>query len=172
MDLLHSGVSKTLARIRKRFWIPRGQATVKSVVKSCSICRRHEGGPYKLPPMCVFPKARVTEAMPFMRVGLDYLGPLVVKSCDDRKKVWICLFTCLVTRAIHLQLVCDMSTTEFLLCFRRFVSQRGTPSDVISDNAMQFRTASTVLDKVWNQVHKSHDLWNYVSGSGKIGSLT
>ncbi len=139
-EILHSGVSQTLSTIRMRFWIPHGRATVKAVLKACSVCRRYEGGPYKMPPMCFYPKTRVTEASPFSRVGLDYMGPLWIKADGKQQKVWICLFTCFVTRAIHLKLVCDMSTSEFLMCFRRFVSQRGTPNEITSDNALQFRT--------------------------------
>ena len=76
-------------------------------------------------------------------MGLDYFGPIIVKNGQSDQKVWICILTCLVTRAIDLELVGNLSTAEFLLCFKRFVAQRGTPSDVISDNAMCFRTANS-----------------------------
>ena len=165
-ETLHSGVSQTLAATRMRFWIPHGRATVKRVLNTCSVCRRFEGGPYKMPPLCSYPKARVTDSRPFSRVGLDYMGPLYIKTESCNSKVWICLFTCLVTRAIHLELVCDMTTEEFLLCFKRFISTRGTPSEIISDNAKQFRTASNVLDRVWNQIHTSEDIASYVSDAG------
>ena len=136
---------------------------MKRVLKRCITCRRHEGGAYKLPPMCPLPKSRVTESTPFSKVGLDYLGPIIVKNGQSDQKVWICLFTCLVTRAIHLELVGDLSTAEFLLCFKRFVAQRGTPSDVISDNAMCFRTANSVFESVWKNIHESEDVWSYIS---------
>ena len=70
---------------------------------------------------------------------------------ESRKNVWICLFTCIVTHAIHLEVVFDMSSEEFLLCFRRFIAQRGTACQIIRDNAMQFRASSTVLDRIWNK---------------------
>jgi hypothetical protein len=69
------------------------------------------------------PLWRVTEDIPFSGVGLDFMGPLYVKTSNDDNKV--CMFTCIVTRAIHLELVHDMNTIEFLLCFRRFIAQRG-----------------------------------------------
>ena len=165
-EILHSGVSQTLSRIRLRFWIPHGHAVVKTVLKSCTVCRRFEGGSYKTPPLCSFPKARVTESTPFSFVGLDYMGSLYVKINESRKKVWICLFTCIVTRAIHLEVVHDMSSEEFLLCFRRFIAQRGTPCEIISDNAMQFRASSTVLDRIWNKIQQSDEIMSYVSNAG------
>ena len=165
-ELLHSGVSQTLAATRMRFWIPKGRSTVKRVVNTCTVCRRYEGGSYKMPPLCSYPKTRVSESKPFSRVGLDYLGPLHIKTENGSSKVWICLFTCLVTRAIHLELVCDMSTDEFLMCFKRFISIRGTPSEIISDNAMQFRTASDILGRVWGQIHKEEEIASYISNKG------
>ena len=63
-----------------------------------------------MPPMPALPKSRVSEAQPFSHVGLDYLGTLRVKSSDGAQKVWICLYICLVKRALHLELIMDMST--------------------------------------------------------------
>jgi hypothetical protein len=166
-EILHSGVSQTLSVVRNRFWIPHGRAIVKSVLKSCMICRRFEGGPYKMPPFCSYPKSRVTEGIPFSRIGIDYMGPLYSKTNkDSEKKVWICLFTCLMTRAIHLEIVCDMTTAEFLMCFRRFVAQRGSPTLIISDNALQFRTADKILDHLWNKIPKNAEIMSYVSNAG------
>ena len=54
-------------------------------------------------------------------------------------------FTCSTSRAIHLELVPDMSTETFLLCFKRFVSRRGIPSLVVTDNAKKFKSASKKL---------------------------
>lgn len=89
-----------------------------------------------------------------------------MKTNESRKKVWICLFKCIVTRAIHLEVVHDMSSEEFLLCFRRFIAQRGTPCEIISDNAMQFRASSTVLDRIWNKIQQSDEIMSYVSNAG------
>ncbi|VDI41861.1 Hypothetical predicted protein [Mytilus galloprovincialis] len=91
-----------------------------------------------MPNVAPFPRSRVSRSLPFQGTGLDYLGPVYVKDGTVMKKRWICLFTCFVTRAIHLEIVNDMTTEEFICAFRRFVSTRGTPSEVISDNASQF----------------------------------
>ena len=88
---LHIGVSQTLSQIRYKYWIPQGRSAVRSTLHSCLICRRHEGGPYKMPSMPPLPEIRVKEAMRFVRTGLDYLGPLYVKISESSKKVWIFL---------------------------------------------------------------------------------
>jgi hypothetical protein len=165
-SLLHSGTSQTLSEIRQNFWIPQGRAIVKRVIKRCKICQRFEGGAYKLPPMAPLPKGRVTVAIPFSKVGIDYFGPLPIKENinSEMKKIWVCLFTCLITRAIHLELVYDMSAQSFLMCLRRFVATRGTPSEIISDNAQQFKLSKDVLKRVCGDVLQSDLIQNYVSG--------
>ncbi|KRY18684.1 hypothetical protein T03_3116, partial [Trichinella britovi] len=73
------------------------------------------------------PVARVEPAIPFGHVGLDFAGPLHVQDKDRGvRKVYICLFTCMVTRAVHIEIVVDLTTTSFLAAFRRFVARRGT----------------------------------------------
>lgn len=163
---LHSGVSQTLSQVRYKYWLPHGRATVRSVLRNCTVCRRHEGGPYRMPVMAPLPKTRVSEAIPFSRTGLDYLGPMYIKTSDGQRKVWVCLFTCMVTRAIHLELLQDMSAEEFLLGFRRFISTRGTPVEIVSDNALQFKTASEVLNLLWRNVIKCDEVQTYASNIG------
>lgn len=163
---MHSGVSQCLSSVRYKFWIPQGRATVRSVIGKCLVCRRHEGGPYKMPSVAPLPKTRVTEATPFSRTGLDYLGPMFVKTEKVQQKVWICLFTCLVTRAVHLELLRDMSTEEFLLGLRRFISQRGCPIEIISDNAQTFKTASNTLHVIWKSVITCEEVQSYVCNKG------
>ena len=163
---LHSGVSQTLSQVRNKFWIPKGRAVVRQVIQRCLVCRRHDGGPYKMPQMAQLPPIRVTEAIPFSRTGLDYLGPLFIRGIEGPKKIWICLFTCLVIRAVHLEVVQDMTADEFLLCFRRFIAQRGLPNVIISDNAMQFKAANRSLDSIWNSVTQCEEVQNYASNIG------
>ena len=153
--ILHSGVSQTLSTIRLKYWIIRGRASVKKVLRKCVVCKRLEGGPYKMPLMAPLPNARVSEATPFSRTGLDYLGPLHTRDNGVVRKIWICLFTCFVTRAIHLEIVSDMTTTAFLFCLRRFIATRGTPSEIVSDNAMQFKLADKTLHLIWKNIMTS-----------------
>ena len=170
--LIHAGVAHTLSQIREEYWIPQGRVQVKSVISKCLICRRHEGPSFCLPNMPPWPQERMSKCDPFQFIGLDYLGPLYVKQGTELKKLWVCLFTCLTIRAIHLEWVLDLTANQFLNCLRRFVSRRGRPDSIISDNAPQFKLTKTTLDKQWRQVFKDKGVLNYVSTEGIKWSFT
>ena len=165
---LHSGISQTLASIRHEYWIPQGRSRVRQVLTDCLICRHVIGGPYKLPVMAPWPKERMSQSAAFSYTGLDYFGPLYVRdgTAGPTRKVWVCLFTCLAVRAIHLELVEDMSTEQFLMCLRRFVSRHGKPTQFISDNATQFKLAKTTIDKAWSTVLLDPETQNYLATQG------
>ncbi|MBV2113425.1 MAG: aspartyl protease family protein [Candidatus Thiodiazotropha sp. (ex Ctena orbiculata)] len=101
----HAGIALTLAQVRQNYWVPQGRSAVKRILKNCTVCRRWEGGPYQMPPMPPLPRERVTESVPFSHTGIDYFGPLFTKTKTEPQKMWVCLFTCLVTRAVHLELL-------------------------------------------------------------------
>ena len=84
------------------------------------------------------PQSRTQDLPPFTVSGVDFTGALYVQQDRDEVKVYICLFTCATTRAIHLEVVTDLSTETFLLAFRRFTSRKGLPQIVISDNASTY----------------------------------
>lgn len=84
--LLHSGISHTLSQTRYKYWIPRGRATVRSVLRTCVTCRRFEGGSYTTPPMASLPRKRVSESTPFSKAGLDYLGPVKIRFLNNHKE--------------------------------------------------------------------------------------
>ena len=77
--LSDDGVSHTLAQLHTQYWIPQGRAMVKKVLPHCLICRKYEGGPFRLPAMAHWPRERVSKATPFTYTGLDYLGSLYKK---------------------------------------------------------------------------------------------
>uniref|UniRef100_A0A8D8VU26 Integrase catalytic domain-containing protein n=1 Tax=Cacopsylla melanoneura TaxID=428564 RepID=A0A8D8VU26_9HEMI len=141
----HVGVTHTLTLLRKKYWVPMGRAQVTKVVRSCKPCVKYGGGPYKLPEMPPLPKERVAVCPPFSYTGLDYLGPLTIVEGGSRLKTWCIIFTCMASRAIHLELVPDMSSEEFLLGLRRFVAARGSPLVIVSDNALQFKLTAEVI---------------------------
>ena len=121
--VFHTGCAQALRSIRQKYWIPQGCTAVKRVLKMCAVCRRHEGGPYSMPHMPQIPTERVSTSAPFTYTGLDYFGPLFIKTKRETQKVLVCLYTCLVTRAIHLELMYDVTTQQFLLGFRRFIEK-------------------------------------------------
>ena len=102
--VLHGGIKDTLAELRSRFWIVRGRQVVKKLLFHCEICRRFDSRPFQPPPPPSLPGFRVQEAQPFAYTGVDFAGPLYIVN-DTDTKVWICLYTCCVTRAVHLDIV-------------------------------------------------------------------
>ncbi len=151
--LLHQGVKHTLTSLRQQYWIPRGRQEVRKILHDCMTCRKHEGGPFALPEMGQLPACRVQKLEhPFKNVGLDYAGPFYVLNhpgAGEKMKVWICLFTCTASRALHLELVMNLTTEAFLRCLRRFIARRGQPSKIICDNAPHFLATQKVLAKEW-----------------------
>ena len=93
---------------------------------------------------------------------MDYAGPFLVLENGEDSKAWICLFVCLVTRGIHLELVLDNSTQEFLRALRRFVSRRGVPRKMLSDNAKVFKQSDRVMRVVWQQRRQDPEVQNYL----------
>ena len=145
--VLHNGVRETLSELRSTYWVIRGRQTVKKILRGCVVCQRFEGAPCKgvsAPPL---PDFRVQESRPFQTTGVDFAGPLYVRTSDQSRtaKTWMILYTCYSTRAVHLDLVWDMTTETFLRSFRRFVARRGTPARIISDNAKTFKSVAASI---------------------------
>ena len=143
---LHAGLGGTVTHIRQKYWIPTIRQCVRSILRKCVICTRIQGKPYKAPDPPPLPKVRVEESPPFTVTGIDYTGALNVKDrAGNGTKVYICLFTCACTRAVHLEIVQDLSSESFLQAFRRFSSRRSVPKIIMSDNATTFVGASQHL---------------------------
>jgi hypothetical protein len=147
----HNGVKETLTEIRARYWIIGGRSLVRLLIHRCVVCKRFEGKPLNPPPAPPLPSFRVNEAPPFAYTAVDFAGPLYLRTKEaGSKKVWICLFTCCVTRAIHLELVLDMSTMTFIRTLKRFSARRGLPRRMLSDNAKTFKAAAKTIKIIFN----------------------
>jgi len=81
---------------------------------------------------------------------------------DETRKHWVFLFTCFVTRSIYKPIE-NLQTTTFLNCLRRFVARRGSPTEIISDNASQFKLAQRVLKMDWNELKNENCIQQYCS---------
>jgi hypothetical protein len=160
----HNGVKETLTEIRAKYWIIGGRSLVQSIIHKCVICRRFEGRPLTAPPAPPLPSFRVNEAPPFAYTAIDFAGPMYLKCRGESSsnKVWICLFTYCVTRAIHLELVPDMTTTTFVRCLKRFSARRGLPRKIISDNAKTFKAAAKLIKIILNHM----EVMDYLSHVG------
>ncbi|XP_035914695.1 uncharacterized protein LOC118513244 isoform X1 [Anopheles stephensi] len=162
---LHAGPQMMLTRIRQRFWLLDGRSVVRKVFHQCVRCFRCKPKAVTQP-MASLPKNRVTEARPFSVAGVDYCGPVWVKAQSRRAapiKAFVAVFVCFITRAVHIELVSDLSTPAFLAALRRFVSRRGLVSELYSDNGTNFRGAA-------NELHRLYELLNSPDDRREISS--
>ncbi|RWR99183.1 uncharacterized protein B4U79_02665, partial [Dinothrombium tinctorium] len=112
-----------------------------SILRKCVICQRFNVT-HADEVMAPLPKDRVTKSRPFHVTGIDFAGPIYTKG---NAKSYICLFTCAITRAVHLELVSDMTTECFVLSLKRFIARRGVPHVIWSDNGRTFKRAESEL---------------------------
>uniref|UniRef100_A0AC35FD49 Integrase catalytic domain-containing protein n=1 Tax=Panagrolaimus sp. PS1159 TaxID=55785 RepID=A0AC35FD49_9BILA len=162
--LHHSGIPHTLSKVREKYWIPSGRVNVQKIIRKCKTCKIWKGTPFALPNMPQLPSSRINKSIPFQNTGIDYCGPFKIKG--QKEKAWIILFTCFTTRLIHLEPVTSMASVDFLQSFRRFLSRRGIPHYVLSDNAKQFKTTATALDKIWAESIQDKEAINFFNENG------
>ena len=145
--VMHNGINDTLCAVREKFWIIRGREATKRIIRSCTLCKRHEGLPYKSTFSPELPEMRVDDGPPFKNIGVDFAGPLMVENKGEMK-CYVCLFTCASTRAVHLELVESLDIESFIRAFRRFTSRRGLPNSILSDNAKTYKAAAKEVSKL------------------------
>ncbi|KAK6028965.1 hypothetical protein OSTOST_04935 [Ostertagia ostertagi] len=159
----HCGKDQTLSLVRQRYWLPRASGSFKTYLRDCAVCKRWQGLPFGSPNMPPLPTDRVVITKPFRNIGCDFIGPFFTKSDEN---MYICLYTCLTTRAVHLEVVENMSAGAFLNSFIRFVSRRGVPHIVRSDCGANFRLGSKIIIKLSQPADStgcsvmSYHIWN------------
>jgi transposase InsO family protein len=165
---LRSGVNSTLTALRDRFWIPRARQVIKKLLRKCFVCRKQSGKPYTIPDPAPLPKWRVQDSTPFSVTGVDFTGALFVKTPTKEEKVYISLFTCAATRALHLEVVEDLSEETFLKAFRRFASRKSLPRTMVSDNGSTYLPVAEVLKRLFQSTslkeafHRRGVEWHFI----------
>ena len=142
---LHSGFNATVTALPQNFWITSVRQYVRKCLRRCVTCRKLEGTAFIAPVPAPLPKYRVQEAATFTVTGVDFTGPLYVRSESGDTKSYICLFICAVTRAVHFEFVSDLSEETLLQAFRRFSSRRSLSLHMKSDNASTYLAAAETL---------------------------
>ena len=156
-SLGHMGQEFVLSSLRETVWIVKGRSAVRRVIGRCMACQRQRKACSGKQFMAALPEERlVPEKPPFTFVGVDYFGPLEVKQGRSRVKRYGCLFTCLTTRAVHIEIAHSLDTDSMINALRRFISVRGYPEQIRSDQGSNFTRADKELKEAieeWNQ-HK------------------
>ncbi|XP_068914687.1 uncharacterized protein [Tenebrio molitor] len=151
ISLLHAGPQATLASLRQRYWPMSGRSVVRRIIHNCLKCfRANPTTSSQL--MGDLPKDRVQPARPFLNSGVDFGGPVYLKEGRGRGKRtvkgYIALFVCFATKALHLELVGDLSSQSFLGALKRFISRRGHVANLYSDNGTNFVGARNELSEL------------------------
>ena len=157
---LHSGLNHTLTHVRQHYWIPQARQFIKKLLRHCVTCRKVNGKPYKAPDPPPLPKTRLVDSHPFTVTGVDFTGAIYLKTSPGQEKVYICLFTCANTRAVHLEVVTDLTVPTFVAAFRRFASRKSLPKVMISDNASTYQSAADELTQLLNSSELTSQLGN------------
>lgn len=162
VNTLHGGLKIMLGTLRQNYWVSNARNSIRSIIHKCVMCHRYSTtGKQQL--MSALPSARVQQSKVFAHTGMDYAGPFDLRLSKHRGrgtyKGFVSIFICLATKAIHLELASDLSTTTFIGAFKRFVGRRGMCSDIYSDNGTNFvganRTLQSKFDETIHQLQKS-----------------
>ena len=166
----HSGAGMTWSSLRRRFWILKGGAAVRRVLGNCFSCKRRNAALGEQL-MGELPAARVTpEQPPFSNTGVDYFGYILVKQGRSHVKRYGCLFTCLASRAVHIEVAHFLNTDSFLNALRRFMNRRGAPTAIFSDNGSNFVAGERELregvrnfsqEKIQRYLHQIEIEWHF-----------
>ncbi|XP_062538071.1 uncharacterized protein LOC134206385 [Armigeres subalbatus] len=141
----HGNSETVVNEVRQFYNIPRLRTVVKQIAARCQWCKITKAVP-KIPQMAPLPVARLSAfTRAFTYTGIDFFGPLLVKVGRSAVKRWICLFTCLTTRAVHVEVAHSLSTPSCVKCIRRFVCRRGAPTEIYTDNGTNFQGAERQL---------------------------
>ena len=150
----HLGQEYVLASLRQLYWIIKGRSAVRRVIGDCFICKKLRAAKGEQL-MADLPKERVLPGdPPFTHVGVDYFGPLYVRQGRSNVKRYGCLFTCLVMRAVHIEITNSLDTDGFINALRRFINLRGKPETIYSDNGTNFKAGEREIREAltsWNQ---------------------
>ncbi|GFT72147.1 integrase catalytic domain-containing protein [Trichonephila clavipes] len=156
---LHTGAS-SLLYVREKFWPLNGRSLCRKVVHECLVCLKSR-------PLVTsqlmgnLPRDRVVPDYPFNCSGVDFCGPFMIRYKNQRKgilhKIYICVFVCFVTKAIHIEIVSDLTSDAFIATLKRFFSRRGKCARLYSDNGKAFVGANKELKRFLKLIEDSDD---------------
>lgn len=148
IQLLHPGPQLLLSSVRQFYWPVGGSILAKQTVRNCVHCFKFNPIPFSCP-MSNLPNERIRPTLPFEVTGVDYAGPFSILNRKGKgaklTKCYLAIFVCFCTKAIHCEIVTDLTSNNFLACLKRFVSRRGIPKTIYSDNGTTFRGTNNLL---------------------------
>ena len=165
LRLLHARPTLVCASLAQRFCIIRGRRTIRAKIHNCVTCRRI-GARAKPQLMGQLPIARLNPRDVFENTGVDYAGPVYIKTGSVRKpiiiKAYVAVFVSFSIKAVHLEPVTELTISAFIATLRRFIARRGMPDTIWSDNGTNFVGAAKEIKKLVSDP----ELSNYCSHQG------
>ncbi|CAG7832877.1 unnamed protein product [Allacma fusca] len=165
VNQLHGGTQLVLATIQRRFWIVNGRDAVRRQIRRCVLCSRFRAESASQM-MSDLPSVRVNPQRPFSKAGIDYTGPFLLRKSrgkgNKNYKGYISLFICMVTRAVHLEVVSSLSSQDFISALKTFIARRGQPSDLYSDCGRNFVGADKELKQQWKSVSFTNEIGTFM----------
>lgn len=167
----HAHNERVVNDLRQQYLIIKLRPTVRTVARNCALCRVRKARAVR-PVIGDLPRARLDAfARPYSNCGWDLFGPMIVTIGRRHEKRWGALFTCLTTRAIHIELVATLSADSAIMALRRMAARRGWPRLIYSDNATNFKGADQELRQAfaeWEPLLRDYALnkqleWRYIS---------
>ena len=148
----HQGRGMTLNQIRQNgFWLIGGSSRVSKYIRSCVICNRLRR-PTLTQKMSDLPTDRLTPESPFTFSGMDCFGPWLIKEGRKELKRYGLLFTCMASRAVHIETLNSMNTDSFIQAYRRFVAIRGPVRQLRCDRGTNFVGAASEFQRAWKEM--------------------
>ena len=153
-DNLHEGTEYVRNMLQQEYWIIGIRNALRKIKSRCIKCRHRNANPIH-PPMADLLRERLDEhVFPFTHAEVDYFVPIKLKFLRRTLKRWCCLFTCLTTRAVHIEVAQSLDTESCLAAVTRFSARRGYPNTIISDNGTNFVGAANELKAFMNEWDK------------------
>ncbi|XP_037930988.1 uncharacterized protein LOC119665811 [Teleopsis dalmanni] len=167
----HCAPQLLLSIMRQNFWPIKGKIMARNIVHSCVICSKAKP---KLMDQLMgnLPTDRVTLTKSFFTTGVDYCGPIWIHYKIRGKrptKAYLAVFCCFATKAVHLEVVSDLTTEAFIAAIQRFISRRGRCLTIYSDNATNFVGARNQLQELQSTIYSENGKEKIIKTSSNKG---
>lgn len=162
--------NQMLSKLQTKYWIIKANSSARKINHDCVLSRWRHGTAMKqkmadLPLICVTP-----DLPPFTHTGLNYFGPIEIKSGCSKVKRYGALFTCLASRAVHLEMGYPLNADSCISALGRFIYRRGQVKEIVSNNATNFAgtecelleaLAHLNLNKIQHSIHAEGIKWMF-----------